>query len=470
MPVGCRGVIARLSLSALGLLGSGCPSNTFSCLDDAACTDAGSGPGRCEATGFCSFPDAACASGRRYGGLAGGGLAGACVDGDEATSTTTDPTTSTPPSTTATTDTTESSTSTEGSETRASTEASSDSTDPTGVPSCPGWWNCDWSRRRAVRVGPLDLARPLTNVPIPLSLPPPSLEDGSLLDPDLRIVGPDGLTWAYEREGDVLWIRVPTVPADAELSAWAYYDNPAADDGEQATEVWDLEYSGVWHLSDALDSTAFDNDGDPVAVTHEPGPLGAAARFDGATSSLEIQPSASLTDLPDDGLTLEAWFRIEADTTTTFGRLFDGTDDTLATLGWALMVSSGSLPDARLQLDRGYSITEVHYSSAPFDVSTWVHVAATLDADQAARMWVDGEELSVELLQAPEGTPGSDASAPHAIGSLPTGVLSNRTFDGLIDELRVTRGLRSPAWIQASYRVAQPDAVSLGPAESAPTR
>lgn len=39
--------------------------------------------GMCQANGYCSFPDAECPSGQRYGELAGGGFAGLCVE-DEA--------------------------------------------------------------------------------------------------------------------------------------------------------------------------------------------------------------------------------------------------------------------------------------------------------------------------------------------------------------------------------------------------
>lgn len=70
----------RWSTVVLGLsLTLGCRNaETFNCQDDAGCGDAG----RCETNGFCSFPDAACASGRRYGELAGAGLQGQCVADD----------------------------------------------------------------------------------------------------------------------------------------------------------------------------------------------------------------------------------------------------------------------------------------------------------------------------------------------------------------------------------------------------
>lgn len=81
-------------------------------MDDPQCDG-----GYCEASGYCSFDDADCDSGRRYGPLAGGGLGGKCV-APEDTSTSIDATSSTDPFTTtgltsATTSTTRGDTSTE---------------------------------------------------------------------------------------------------------------------------------------------------------------------------------------------------------------------------------------------------------------------------------------------------------------------------------------------------------------------
>jgi alpha-tubulin suppressor-like RCC1 family protein len=51
----------------------------FQCRTHEQCVDAVAGT--CEPSGFCSFPDGDCASGRRYGQLAGDDLGGRCVDG-----------------------------------------------------------------------------------------------------------------------------------------------------------------------------------------------------------------------------------------------------------------------------------------------------------------------------------------------------------------------------------------------------
>jgi hypothetical protein len=71
-----------LGFAVLGLPTShlGCaPASVFACVADEQCGD----EGRCEAQGYCSFPDVTCDSGRRYGELSGGKIAGTCVPEDD---------------------------------------------------------------------------------------------------------------------------------------------------------------------------------------------------------------------------------------------------------------------------------------------------------------------------------------------------------------------------------------------------
>jgi len=68
--------VALVSMAVIG----GCTPivSAFRCADSPACVRSGVS-GTCEGNHWCSFPDAACASGRRYGEFAGDGLASACV-------------------------------------------------------------------------------------------------------------------------------------------------------------------------------------------------------------------------------------------------------------------------------------------------------------------------------------------------------------------------------------------------------
>ncbi|MEM6293832.1 MAG: hypothetical protein AAGA54_21330 [Myxococcota bacterium] len=71
-----------LSIALLTL--AGCNSGSeFNCQEDSDCGQ----DGMCEPNGFCSFPDSSCETGRRYGELAGTGLANECVNPAEGTTT-----------------------------------------------------------------------------------------------------------------------------------------------------------------------------------------------------------------------------------------------------------------------------------------------------------------------------------------------------------------------------------------------
>ena len=70
---------SKLLAIALGLALVACvDSPGFQCLESAQC-QSGNAVGTCEATGFCSFVDSSCGSGRRYGGAAGS-LSDRCTD------------------------------------------------------------------------------------------------------------------------------------------------------------------------------------------------------------------------------------------------------------------------------------------------------------------------------------------------------------------------------------------------------
>jgi hypothetical protein len=77
-------VPVRAIAFATALLTTGCGADVFACDEDSDCADAGA-QGACEVNGYCSFPDDACASERRYGNKAPAGIAGTCVPVGEGT-------------------------------------------------------------------------------------------------------------------------------------------------------------------------------------------------------------------------------------------------------------------------------------------------------------------------------------------------------------------------------------------------
>ena len=76
-----QAIALAFAVVTLAITSAGCLRKTeFQCSEDTAC----GGTGRCETTGFCSFSDPGCSTGRRYDSSAGS-LAGQCTGGGNTT-------------------------------------------------------------------------------------------------------------------------------------------------------------------------------------------------------------------------------------------------------------------------------------------------------------------------------------------------------------------------------------------------
>ena len=444
---------------ALGLVPVGCGVNAFSCSDDAMC-DRTAG-GRCELSGYCSFPDTECPSGYRFGEHAPAGLALRCTEEDGGTE---------PATSLADTSAPETGEADTGSITLPLDDATA-SAGSAGPVTCADWWDCDWVFRREIVVSGADVTEPLEQFPVPLVLG--DVSDPSRFGPeglDVRILADDGAPLPFEVEawapGDpgVIWVALPRIEPGRDARAWLYYGNPAARGQADGAAVWDEAFAAVWHLSSADDSTANANHAEDQGSVPVAGMIGSARAFDTPGQRLFVPPSDSLVDLPVDGLTITAWLRPITPGFMSGGRVLDNADSAAATHGITLLTSPTTLG---LEFNRGAATSEAGWiDNDPLVYGRWIHVALTFVDGEAPLCRVDGVPIDFEDVTAAVGELGSDAGAPFGIGGAPYD--TTHTFDGAIDELRVTRGIRSDAWILAELGAASGRLVSLGPEESAP--
>lgn len=448
--VGCR---ERAWLLGVVSAACACSPSVFQCLDDTGCEGAGA-QGRCEASGYCSFEDTACESGRRYGEFAGDGLGGGCVEEEPNASTGAEM--SDPPGTTSLT-----TSLTDGAESSSGAGESTGSDDSsTGSSACPeDWWDCAWTRRQAFTLGGMPIDEPVSPLPIPLQLAA-ELRD----DPSTVLVDGAGNMLAWEIDQSTAWVSVAAEP-DLALQVWAYGGN--ADATPAATgAVWDDRFSAVWHLADGTDATGGDSTAVSEEVVYEPGLFGSAAVFDGVDDRFDVPASDSLADLRDEGFTVEARIKPTEGILDGYQRIFDKADDPSATLGWSLMLR-GDWPNHHIEINYGYSVDERQCNSDEFVLSEWAHVVVLTHPGDLTEFWIDGELLGTTVVTPGEGDPLSDAMQAATIGAPTTGT-ATRFFDGTIDELRISRGVRSASWVRATYISGRPDAITVGPIEDLP--
>lgn len=429
----------------------------FVCNDDGDCAAQGA-EGVCEPIGACSFPDAECPSGQRYGEASQPSLAGECVTADEGTTTAVDdPSTSSGPP--------------------VGTSSEGTPADDTSAPCPADWWDCAWAHRQALSLRePLGqtLGEPLTDVPVLVLLTAGRVDhermqaDGE----DVRFVSASGAVLPYEIERwdpagvSALWIGVDALGAEAD-HVWLYYGNPVAENAEDPAGVWPEPFAGVWHLDgDPLDSSTHGNDA-TVSGSSEVVPAHVAdGRHLIATSArLDVGTNESLADLFVGGSTLSAWLRARSFGANGYGRIADKEDGD-AEQGWLVYTTDAGRLVFRRWFGPGASVAW----ETPDDTlerHRWMHVAITFDAQGPTipRMFVDGVE--VELASAPDvpvvDAQPSDLDVPLTLGNRPT---NDRRFDGILDEIRLERTVRSREWLTVQHDSMSDALLDYGPIES----
>lgn len=322
-----------------------------------------------------------------------------------------------------------------------------------------GWYNTSWNARRIVTVDKDLVGGALTNYAYPLDLSQLNAtdffskvkSDGG----DIRVTLADGVTeCAIEVEGidtgaetGIVWVKAPNLKSDSDTHFYVYYDNPSASmyavtDTYGRNAVWSNGFLGVYHMSQdpsgsapqMTDSTGNGNNGtannmeagDSVAAK-----LGKGLDFDG-TDTEDISISGRFGNPA--AVTIQAW--ANKDTTNSQAEIMS-IDDRVA-----------------LRHNADGSGAEGFYDTG----AGWVGIGTGADSWSQAwhlfhycvtageqRIYVDGQqENSATNAAAISYGGGNTHIAAHGSGS-------GYSFDGKIDEVRVSSVVRSAAWILTDY-------------------
>ncbi|MCH9688865.1 MAG: LamG domain-containing protein [Deltaproteobacteria bacterium] len=446
------------------LVASSCGNaDAFVCTADGQC----GGDGACEASGYCSFLDDTCMSGRRYGDLAGA-LSGMCVGGGS-TSDTGDSTTSGSSTTTSSSGPDPDGGSTSPSTTSSTTGLAETTSSGTDCDPVVGWWDCRWRARIPLEVLPPD--GPLPQVPVGLFLDPMRIDYG-LTGPggvDLRVVAADGTTELpievdrWEHDGDsIVWFRIDDLDPRSTSMAWVYFDNPDAVAAGTAAAVWSNGYRAVWHLDGELADSV-----QAVPDCVDEGVLSVSGLFGEGQAPVRGGwadcGQVGLEGLFVGGGTITAWVNPDDGGGSGSGRIVDKSGSA-APQGYALAVTANE----RIQFARGHvnglGLWRTPLGSVPF--MQWSHVAvAYVETGMGVppQMHVDGVLQGLSMGSAPGGSVDAESEYPLAIGNnAPTG---GRTFNGVIDEVRLSDGIRTPTWIAYEHEIGRDNVVSYGGVE-----
>jgi hypothetical protein len=334
-----------------------------------------------------------------------------------------------------------------------------------------GWWDAAWRKRARVTISDPELKEELTDFQVMVKLETASLDYGatSANGADLRFVTADGTRLDHEIEAwnpggaSLIWLRLPRHGAQP-TSLWLYYGNaaaPAPGDAE-VHGVWPAPYTGVWHLAgNGKDSTPNGHDGaEMVGGSFAEAKLGKGYVLDGSkrdhiTLKSEIKLVAGAP-----GCTFSAWInptKIEDSVNgmiiMTVGKWFNNNHNSYTDFN---INASGQLIS---HIDPGPNMAASGYARILSDAgfvktNEWAFVTYVIDLPaKEERFFKNGQLVSTKP------PPAGKAWANAFIDMVSTRVVIGAEEDvvshfytGTMDELRIEKGMRSPAFIGAQYR------------------
>jgi len=334
------------------------------------------------------------------------------------------------------------------------------------------WWDTDWSSRRTLSFNNAAQATDLDNFPVLVKLDATRIDysiaraDGR----DLRFVDSDRTLLEHEIEAwnpagvSYVWVSVPVVDGSSFTDFISmYYGNSGAAFVEDPAAVWNPDYEAVYHLHDDVnDTSANNNDGSNFGSTDATAKIGDGQDFDGSNDSVEISPNAGINDVFSGGGTISAWIKPQSWGESGVGRILDKASGTTANTGWSL--SLGDANDSVI-FEHGFDTSYGRWRGSldAITLDEWQHVTVVFDSSSAAndpKIYVNGVALALTEEQTPVGTAATDAALDLAIGNRAPS--SDRTFDGIIDEVRILSAAQTDEWVAAQYASGRGDFVSYG--------
>ncbi len=316
------------------------------------------------------------------------------------------------------------------------------------------WWNDDWNYRKEISFDltaqGANIAATPVDAPVLIRLHAGNFgyfkdtkPDGS----DLRFIAGDDktpLAFHIERYDPTnqlayLWVRMPRLSGGLNTDKiYMYYGNGKANAAADAAGTYDANQALVLHFAEAAglpkDSTANNNAVSGRTADLNPASLiGGGARFNGS-SNIVIAPSASLRLIPQRGVQLSSWARIEASQNDAYVMALEDQG------GGVVLGISGTTAVARVL--RGTAVAAEVKGATELTTGQWHHLA--LD--------ISGGKLTLYI----DGNPAGNApvAVAETAGTLTLGASANggHNLVGDLDETQVSNVGRPAEWVQAAAR------------------
>ena len=326
------------------------------------------------------------------------------------------------------------------------------------------WWNTSWSYRKQLTINHTKVVADLTNFPLLVDATDTDLAAKAQPEGgDIAFISADGTKLNHEIElfnhtiGKlVVWVNMPSISSTVDTTFYMYYGNPTAPNQQAVAAVWDSNYKLVQHLEESsgteYDSTIYGNNGFYNGTKQDiagkingadgfVGNFGAQAMGDyidcGNDSSLDIS----------DAITVSAW--IKPDDQTQWNHICskgNGEWNVDANRVYQFAIQ----PDETIDFIVNSNQTYKAITTQKVLIGQWSYVVATYDRNYM-RIYINGiENASLAYTEPIQTSSVNLRIASRVYGTGNTGP-QGYTFDGDVDEVRVSSAARSPSWVSTEF-------------------
>ncbi|MHA2109351.1 MAG: DUF2341 domain-containing protein, partial [Candidatus Hodarchaeales archaeon] len=323
------------------------------------------------------------------------------------------------------------------------------------------WWrDGSFTYRKDIAVDKNQVTSDLTDFPMLISLVDSSFKTGKIQSDasDLIFTDPNGTKLAHEIEsfsqnsthGELIaWVKVPTLLSDEDTVISMYYGNSDLSNQANPTAVWDSNYMLIQHLQetdidggsgDIKDSSSGNNDGTTVGMDTSDqvsGNIGGSLEFDGVNDNVATTENNMMAGLS--SFTISAWIKPQTSQSDFCGIVeFDNTTDG-SSFDVAMELRSTRVPRVNVWTTSGFDYLD---SSTVLPTTSFTYFVFTYNGDLT--IYLDG---SFDDSTSHSGTIRNN----YRYLNIGRNTHDGTSFNGIIDEVRISNVVRSVDWITTEY-------------------
>ncbi len=276
------------------------------------------------------------------------------------------------------------------------------------------------------------------------------------LDHEIELFDYINATHAYIR----MWIRIPLLSSTTDKKITMYYGNPTFESIENSAGVWMNNYAGVWHLGPSLqDSTSSGINGTKHGTTDETAVIGLGQKFDGIDDYIQL--GVWDPKIGSGNYTISAWIQLDnafntssSESMPIFGHYYNSSYNMAFTFaGQDNSHGSNGILYCKTEGYTWYGNYDyIDSITSSWAASTWFYLVCSVDQDNSiGTIYINGIG---EGSMSNTGTPTFGSFGNYSIGRIDLDQTPSETlkfFEGIIDELRLSKRVLAEGWVITEY-------------------